>query len=184
MRMEKIEEIIIVEGRDDTAALKRALDCETIETHGYGISKETWETIDLAYKNRGIIVFTDPDRAGEKIRKMITEKYPDAKEAFLTIPDAVKDGDIGVENASPDAIKAAVNRVASRCDATDEFSYSDLVANGLTGAGSKIKRQKVGRLLGIGYGNGNAFLNKLNRYGIKREDFNNAVYEAEHQGDL
>ena len=183
--MERIEEIIVVEGRDDTAALKRAVDCETIETHGYGIKKETWDAIDLAYRNKGIIVFTDPDRAGEKIRKRITEKYPDAKEAFLTIPDAMKDGDIGVENARPEDIIKALEKVCAKAKtAEDEFDMSDLIANGLTGAGSKEKRQKVGSLLGIGYGNGNAFLNKLNRYGIRREDFDNAVYEAEHQGNL
>ena len=35
--MQKIEEIIVVEGRDDTAAIRRAVDAVTIETHGFGI---------------------------------------------------------------------------------------------------------------------------------------------------
>ena len=39
---EQIREVIIVEGRDDTAAVRRALDAETIETHGFGMSEEMW----------------------------------------------------------------------------------------------------------------------------------------------
>ena len=34
----KIREVIIVEGRDDTAAVLRAVDAQTIETHGFGMS--------------------------------------------------------------------------------------------------------------------------------------------------
>ena len=33
----KIKEAIVVEGRDDTIAVKRAVDGLTIETHGFGI---------------------------------------------------------------------------------------------------------------------------------------------------
>ena len=39
--MIKINEVIVVEGRDDTRAVKRAVDAETIETHGYGITAAT-----------------------------------------------------------------------------------------------------------------------------------------------
>ena len=66
-----IAETIIVEGRDDTNSIKRAVAAETIETHGFGIRRETWELIDKAYWTTGIIVFTDPDHAGETIRKRI-----------------------------------------------------------------------------------------------------------------
>ena len=170
--MTKIKEIIVVEGRDDTCAVKRALDCETIETHGFGISKATWELIDRAYNSMGIIVFTDPDSAGEEIRRKIMAKYPDAKEAFLTRKEAKKDGDIGIENASPEDIRRAIEKTCCASeDASEEFTMADLVENGLTGEGSKERRQELGRRLGIGYGNAQAFLRKLNRYGITRERF-------------
>ena len=44
----KIRETVIVEGRDDTINLKKAVDCFTIETHGFGIKRETWEAIEKA----------------------------------------------------------------------------------------------------------------------------------------
>jgi ribonuclease M5 len=37
-----IKEIIVVEGRDDEAAIKRAIEAETIATHGFGIKAETF----------------------------------------------------------------------------------------------------------------------------------------------
>ena len=172
--MIKINEVIVVEGRDDTCAVKRAVDAETIETHGYGITAATWKLIDKAYSTCGIIVLTDPDSAGERIRKRIIEKYPDAKEAFLTRKEAAKDGDIGIENAKPEDIEAALCRVCCAAETKgsgDTFDMSDMIENGLTGEGSKEKRQALGRILGIGYGNTGAFLRKLNRYGITREQF-------------
>ena len=62
-----IKETIVVEGRDDTAAVKQAVDGFIIETHGFGIKRQTWELIERAYNNGGIIIFTDPDFSGEEI---------------------------------------------------------------------------------------------------------------------
>ena len=67
--MEKIREAIIVEGKDDTAAVKQAVSAIIIETHGFGMPEYIWPVIDRAYRERGIIVLTDPDYAGEKIRR-------------------------------------------------------------------------------------------------------------------
>lgn len=39
----KIKEIIVVEGRDDTVAIKRAVDADTIETNGSAVNEETIE---------------------------------------------------------------------------------------------------------------------------------------------
>ena len=102
-----IAETIIVEGRDDTNSIKRAVIAETIETHGFGIRRQTWELIDKAYHTTGIIVFTDPDHAGETIRKRILDKYPDALEAFLDQESARDGDDIGIENAAPEAVREA-----------------------------------------------------------------------------
>ena len=106
-----IEEIIVVEGRDDTAAIRQAVDAVTIETHGFGIREEIWEMIDRAYRTKGIIVFTDPDTAGDLIRGRILERFPQAKEAFLDQAHAAKAGDIGIENASPESIREALGKV-------------------------------------------------------------------------
>lgn len=67
----KIEEVIVVEGRDDVINLKRFVEAEIIATHGYGITEETIDKIRTANRRKGIIILTDPDFAGEKIRKRL-----------------------------------------------------------------------------------------------------------------
>ena len=48
----KIKEIIVVEGRDDTVAIRRAVDADTIETNGAAINDETIERIRLAQQQQ------------------------------------------------------------------------------------------------------------------------------------
>ncbi|QAT41780.1 ribonuclease M5 [Aminipila luticellarii] len=171
--MESIAEVIIVEGRDDQAAVKRAIDTLTIATHGYGIRKSTWELIEQAYDTKGIIIFTDPDFAGEEIRRRLREKFPNAKHAYLSREDATAAGDIGIENAKPAAILEALEKAhCTKATPSKEFSMQDLMKHGLAGGpGASDKRGKLGKALGIGYGNSAAFLNKLNQYGIARHEF-------------
>ena len=184
-----IKEVIVVEGRDDTAAVKRALDCETIETHGFGISAPSWRLIGKAYKEKGIIIFTDPDHAGEEIRRKLTERFPDAKQAYLPRREATKAGDIGIENAEPAAIIEALEKAHfTLTEKRVEFTMEDMTRYGLTGTSeAAARREALGRLLGIGYGNTGSFLKKLNKYNISREDFlkNEAILtrgDTGHQG--
>lgn len=178
-----IKEIIVVEGRDDEAAVKRAVEAETIATHGYGIKPETFLRIEKAYDQKGIIIFTDPDFAGEKIRKRLTERFPQGKHAFLAREDALKNGDVGIENATPEMIKAALEKARpSIADRRYEFKQEDLLKYDLVGTSCAAKkRDKLGQLLGIGYGNAKVFLNRLNQYCIKREEFINALIEMDKQ---
>ena len=175
----KIKEIIVVEGRDDTAAIKKSVEAITIETHGYGINKKTWQLIEKAYHETGIIVFTDPDHAGEQIRRRILEKFPDAKEAFLDRLAATRNGDIGIENAAPESIRDALEKAhCSIEERTDAFCSDDMMQAGLIGqADSAQRRHKLGKILGIGYGNGKVFLQRLNKFGITREAFEKALQE-------
>ena len=51
-----LKEVIIVEGKMDTVAVKRALECDTIETGGFALNSHTLKKIEAAYKKRGIII--------------------------------------------------------------------------------------------------------------------------------
>lgn len=175
-----IKEIIIVEGRDDEAAVKRAVEAETIATHGFGIRQETLALIERAYAERGIIIFTDPDFSGEKIRKRLSERFPLGKHAFLTREEASGAGGVGIENASAESIREALSRArAASFDRRDKFRMEDMLEYGLAGTpGAAERRDKLGSRLGIGYGNGRVFLNRLNQYGIERQEFLKAAEET------
>lgn len=171
----KIKEIIVVEGRDDTTAVTRAIDCDTIETHGFGIQKQTWDLLERAYNESGLIIFTDPDFSGEEIRRRLTAKFPEAKHAYLAQQDALNStgSDIGIENADDKSIIEALKKAkAHLTEKVDTFTQKDLQAAGLSGlANSRALRKKIGKELGIGYANCNGMLKKLNSFGITKKQF-------------
>ncbi len=174
-----IKEAIIVEGRDDTAAINRAVEAMTIETHGFGMPDSIWPLIDKAYQEQGIIIFTDPDYAGEKIRRKIAQKYPDCKQAFLPKGKALKKGNVGVENARPeDIIEALENAHCTTGNGGGTFTEEDLFAWDLAGGPqARARREALGNALSIGYGNTKSFLRKLNQFQISREEFLRKVKE-------
>ncbi|MBY0124472.1 ribonuclease M5 [Bacillus sp. S/N-304-OC-R1] len=184
----KIKEIIVVEGKDDTTAIKNALDADTIETNGSAISEETIKKIKLAQRTRGVIVFTDPDFPGQKIRNTIKEHVPDCKHAFIEKKDAIhKHGKgVGVEHASPEMIRQALQEAHSMNDEAEEvITQDDLLAAGLIGGtGAKERRVKLGKLLKIGYTNGKQLHKSLMMFQISKEEFAAAIQvirqEEEH----
>lgn len=171
-----IKEIIVVEGRDDITAVKAAVDAEVVAVNGFSVGKNI-EKVKAAYERKGIVVLTDPDFAGLKIRDYIQKRFPEAKHAYINRAEGTKNGDIGVENASPEAIIKALEK--ARCESSEKrevFKPEILIEHRLTGyPDSKTLREKLGKVLGIGYSNGKQLLSKLNRYDISMEEFLEAV---------
>jgi ribonuclease M5 len=178
----KIKEIIVVEGRDDTVAIQRAVQADTIETNGSAINDEILERIRIAKEKRGVIIFTDPDFPGEKIRKTISERIPGCKHAFLPKEEALeKNGKgVGVEHASSEAIRKALENVYEETiELKEEITLDDLIDAGLIGgAEAKRRREQLGKLLKIGYTNGKQLHKRLQMFQISKEAFMNALQQV------
>lgn len=177
-----IKEVIVVEGKNDVHAVKRAVDADCLTTGGFGLSSYSLDKIGQAYTKRGIIILTDPDSAGERIRSFLSKRFPDAKHAFVPKEDATAKNDIGIEQASGEAIRAALTKVRYMdWEPSCEFSMGDLMHFGLNGAGdASARRAFIGGKLGIGYANAKTFLQRLNHYGVTRAEFEQAVVEMEN----
>lgn len=185
----KIKEAIIVEGRDDEARVKQSIDAMIIVTHGFGIKEETWKLIDKAYREKGVIIFTDPDHAGEMIRRKIEKRCPKALHANLSREKARKNKDIGVENASSEDILTAIMSAKSKKSETQgksllsnnsqsesPLSPEDIYALGICGGeGAKIRRERLCDKLGIGYTNAKGFIKRANDFGISKKDIMEAL---------
>lgn len=173
-----IKETIVVEGKSDMIAVKKAVKADIIVTGGMGFTKEILELIRVAQIKRGVIILTDPDFAGEKIRSIISKKVPGVKHAFVPLEEAQDEGDIGVENASSESIRQALSMAKEEISRDEPlFDMIDMYEFGLTGsADSKTMRRKVGKLLGIGYTNSKQFLNRLNIYGVSFDELSD-VYK-------
>lgn len=185
MSEEKIEEVIVVEGKDDTRRLQEVLPVDTIETIGSAINEEVIERIIHAQETRGVIVFTDPDYSGEKIRKIIMAEVPDAKHAFLPRDKArgkKKYASLGVEHASDEAILQALEHLATPTQEKNfpEISRQILLNYGLMG-GSQAKRRRelLGDELRIGYTNGKQLEKRLAMFRVTEEDLVKAMKNVE-----
>ena len=174
-----IKEVLVVEGKMDIVAIDKAVEADCIITGGFSLKPKTLDDIEKAYKKRGIIILTDPDCAGERIRKFLAKRFPEAKHAFVPKEDATANYDIGIEQASPEAIRTALEKVRTLdWNPTNEFTSADLIMNGLSGSNASSERRAViGAKLGIGYANAKTFLTRLNHYGVTREEFEKAISE-------
>ena len=172
-----VKEVIVVEGKQDVIAVNRAVEAACFITGGFTLKPSMIENIRRAYEKRGIIILTDPDGAGERIRKYLSERFPNAKQAFVPKCDATANDDVGIEQASPEAIKKALDKVRYlEWTPTKIFTSQDLVLNGLSGSPpASIRRADLGAILGIGFANAKTFLNRLNHYGVTRMEFEQAI---------
>ncbi len=181
-----IQQVIVVEGKSDVAAVRRSVEADCLITGGFSLTRQLLGQIEAAYQRRGIIILTDPDSAGERIRSFLRERFPAAAHAFVPRGEAVgDDGRIGVEKASPEQIRAALDKVRlAEITPGKEFAIADIVDNGLTGgAAASDKRAFLGAELGIGWANAKTFLQRLNSYGVSRAEFDQALekWEALHE---
>ncbi len=182
----KIKEVIVVEGKDDTKRIRAAVNADTIETRGSAVDEDTLALIEKVAQSRGIIIFTDPDFSGEKIRKIVTEVVPNAKHAFLKKSQAVPErthGSLGVEHASPQAIRDALENVYTVDDnPVETITTEDLLHYGLMGGnGAKQRRRRLSEHLNIGYVNAKQLKHRLAMFQISRDDFIKAMKEIEEE---
>lgn len=177
----KINEIIVVEGKDDTVKIKQAVEADTIETNGSAINKETLNMIRLAQKKRGVIIFTDPDYPGERIRRIIDEHVQGCKHAFLPKHLASGKHGVGIEHADVKHIQEALKKVytVNLNNKKDQINWHDLLLKyGLLGGkNAKERRTKLGERLHIGYANGKQLVKRLTMFNIEMSVFEKVMEE-------
>jgi len=181
-----IKEIIVVEGKDDTTAIKRSVNADTIETNGSAISAECLQRIQHAQDVRGVIVFTDPDYPGRRIRAIIEEHVKGIKHAFLPKKKTIaKNGkSLGIEHAKSEDIRYALENVytvqedAPACTITRE---DILMAHLIGHPSAKKRRDRLGEILNIGSTNGKQLIKRLEMFQITEQQFGAAIAQINQE---
>ena len=155
-----IKQAVVVEGRYDKIALSAVLDAPILTTEGFRIFSDKEKSATLAHlaKTRGLVVITDSDSAGFRIRNYIKSVTRDENVLHLYIPQIAgrerrkstpsKEGLLGVEGFSPQQLEALL-RQQGLTDHRDTqtappFTPAQFYQLGLSGQeGSAQKRQKV-----------------------------------------
>jgi len=168
----KIKEIIVVEGIHDSQKIKTFVDCDTIETNGTNLNKRTLSLIAMLQKQRGVIIFTDPDVPGEKIRSKINQNVPGCKNAFIEKKKARTTRKVGVEHADGgDIIEALRHLMTYDEQSTVTITWMEFLSLGLSGRYDSAKvRERLGEMLFVGKCNAKTLWKRMNMLGLRKTD--------------
>ena len=165
--MIKINEAVIVEGKYDKIKLSNILDTVIIETDGFAIfkDKEKQKLIRFLAEKRGIVILTDSDSAGFKIRSFIKNITKSENVKNVYIPDvygkekrkteASKEGKIGVEGMKTQILIDALHKSGVICDENNktegkEITHTDFFEDGISGGeNSSAIRKAFAKQLGL-----------------------------------
>lgn len=179
---------VIVEGKYDKIRLSSFLDALIIETDGFGIfsDKEKREFIKKTAREKGLMIITDSDAAGFKIRNYILNIAKSADIINVYIPDVFgkekrktsssKEGKIGVEGMSTKALEEALKKSGFFEEKKEEpnsspITNTDLFEAGLTGGENSAKtRREFLAFLGLPSRlTGQTLIKTLNSFLTKKE---------------
>lgn len=185
--MIKIQQAVIVEGKYDKIKLASVLDTLIIETDGFQIfkDKEKLALIRLIANEKGLVILTDSDSAGFLIRSYIGGSVPADKVIHAYIPDVFgkekrktapsKEGKLGVEGMSRQALLTALEQAGVTCDTaekkTPKITKLDLYEDGFSGtANSRQRKAQFLRYLNLPQRlSSNALVDLLNAFMEKEE---------------
>jgi ribonuclease M5 len=160
--MIKINEAVVVEGKYDKIRLSNIIDAVIIPVNGFHIfdDKETLSLIKYYAETSGIIILTDSDTAGFKIRNYIKSFVNNSNKKTSVIhiytPDIFgkekrksspsKEGKIGVEGISDNVLKKLFEDFGvkvSEYEKREKITKTDLFLFGLSGTqnASEIRRK-------------------------------------------
>ena len=159
-----VAQAIIVEGKYDKIKLSSLLDAVILTTNGFHIFHDAEKMALIRYyaKTTGIIILTDSDTAGFRIRNYLKGAVHDGKLFHVYIPDIYgkerrklkpsAEGKLGVESIDKNALLAAFEKAGVLTDEipekTDPITRYDLYELGLSGgADSKSKRKALQKRL-------------------------------------
>lgn len=188
-----LDKPVIVEGKYDKIKLENFLDAVIIETDGFRIfsDREKRALIKHLAETKGIIVMTDSDSAGFRIRNFIRNIASGGEVINVYIPDvfgkekrkteASKEGKLGVEGLSKEVLtealtKAGVFHTESKNTDARKITVTDLFEDGFTGSdNSRERKEKLLKSLSLPAKLSNTQLLKLMNTFMTYEDYRNAV---------
>ncbi len=188
--MQRIKEVIVVEGRYDKNSLSQVVDAVILETSGFGIfnDRQKQKLLRTMAEARGLIVLTDADGAGLVIRNFIKSCTDPATVKHAYIPPvagkekrkekASKEGLLGVEGMRPQQLLESLIRAGASFENAESremgppITKADFYVRGLSGkSGSQQRRaQLIGKLDLPRHISADALLDVVNAV-MSREDF-------------
>lgn len=175
--MKKYPALIVVEGKTDKDLIESFLDADIVTTNGSEVSRETIDFIKAASIKRSVVVLTDPDAPGKRIRDILNNNIPGLLHAYIPKEKAIKHHKVGVAESSKDIILEALNNlIPSSARPSSTITPEDLYDLGLIGQENSVQiRHGLELKLHLGHTNGKSFLKRCQQLGLTRKDLEDAL---------
>lgn len=160
-----VDGVIVVEGKSDVLFLETFIKpIDFIITNGSEISKETLSTIKEYSKKYKIIVLTDPDFPGKKIRDTINENIDNCYNAFVSKEVSIKKNKVGVaESTKEEVLKTLQNlHIFSKSLQNPTISLKDLAEWGYFEINQKEFRNYISKKYNFDSVNTKTFIKRIN----------------------
>lgn len=178
--MKKLDAVLVVEGKMDRDLISSFIDCDIVTTNGSAVSRETIELVRGLKKKGRVIVFTDPDAPGKRIRDILNNEIEGLENAFVPKEKAIKGRKVGVAECSKETILEALEHsfanLPSPTSTSSSLAFADLYDLGLAGgADSSFRRKKLQNRFHLGECNAKTFLKRCNMLGLGKKDLEEAI---------
>ena len=170
----KIDALIIVEGKYDKIHLENILDADIFVINGFSVFKnaKVRSTLKALARGREVIILTDSDTAGYKIRVYLTKLLCNEKIINVFLPQVrgkenrkitpSAEGYLGVEGVEDMLIINALKQYSSSDAVRNDITASVLYDLGYMGRpGSKTKKNSLLKFLGVQSNISNTFLLRI-----------------------
>lgn len=166
-----IDGILVVEGKSDVEFLSNFLDCEFIITNGSEISSDTISLIKSLSQNKNIIVLTDPDSPGKRIRDIINREVDGCYNAFIRKELSIRKNKVGVaESTKEEVLKSLQNiHLFKRNNEKPLITYKDLIIFGYLALDNKKFRTFLANKYGFDVVNTKTLIKRINMLNIPIE---------------
>lgn len=194
MSMDKIRltQAVIVEGKYDKIKLDSVLDALILPTDGFRIykNKEQQALLRRLATTRGLIILTDSDAAGFKIRGFLSGLVPKGTLTHVYIPDlygkekrkreASAEGKLGVEGMNTAVLREAFSKAGVLTESspppTDPVTREDLYDDGFIGGlDSSEKRRKLYKALDLPERMSTSSALQILSHMLSREQYNELI---------
>ena len=174
MNKKYIPGVIVVEGSHDASKLSLLYETVFVITNGYEVPKEEANFLKALKDDIQVIVLTDKDDAGKKIREKLNEIRSNVINIEIEAPKSSKKK--GVAECNLKDIKNALDKYTSEKKAADEI---DLYKLGIVGQpNSKEIRKLISNKFNLGLVNKNNLKSRLNLLGITLKELEEEIKHA------
>lgn len=170
----QIDGVLVVEGSGDAAFLSSFIDCDIVTTNGLDLPADKLAYLGAVSAKKKVIVLTDPDDAGETIRRRIHEKV-DCVDARVDVAKCNRKNKHGVAECEKDEIIKVLKPFFTNVkNNTKQILQKDLFELGIENTQIYLFLEKKYKAY---FGNKKQFLRCINTLGITKKELSEAVEE-------